>query len=113
MSSSLRKWDDVPMNIRDDVLNVIAANHIDFDVTQITGGVKDNFFFTESEDTNGRLGYNGDVYDGTYRIPDYKNFHMYVNYTVSHDGGLKRLALDFYDKGINRSDYIYMEINKR
>lgn len=113
MSKDFRSFDDIPQDVRNNILGVIAANHIDFYPTKITGGVKDTLNFTETKNTNGRLGYNGDTYDTTYRVPDYNGFRIYVNQTVSVDGGLRRLALDFYDKEIECSDYIYMEIDKR
>ena len=113
MSKSLRSFDDIPQDVRSNVFGVIETNHINFDPSKMTGGVKDAFNFTETENTNGRLGYNGDTYDSTYRVPDYNGFRVYVNQSVSVDGGLRKLALDFYDKDIGRSDYIYMEIDER
>ena len=113
MSKSLRSFDDITQDIRRDVLGVIKANHINFDPAKMTGGVKDTFNFTEAGNSNGRLGYNGDTYDSTYRVPDYNGFRVYVNQSVFANGGLRCLALDFYDKDIERSDYIYMEIDER
>ena len=113
MSKSLRSFDDIPQDIRSNVLGVIEENHINFDPVKMTGGVKDAFNFTETENTNGRLGYNGDTYDSTYRVPDYNGFRIYVNQTVSVGGNIRCLALDFYDKEIECSNYIYMEIDKR
>ena len=113
MSKRLRRFDDIPQDVRSDVLGVIEANHINFDPAKMTGGVKYAFNFTETENTNGRLSYNCDTYDSTYRIPDYNGFRVYINQSVSVDGGIRRLSLDFYDKDIERSDYIYMEIDER
>lgn len=61
MSKDFRSFDDVPQDVRNNILGVIAANHIDFDPTKITGGVKGTLNFTETKNTNGRLGYNGDI----------------------------------------------------
>lgn len=113
MSKSLRSFDDIPQDIRRDVLGVIEANHINFDPVKMTGGVKDAFHFTETENMNGRLGYSGNTYDSTYRVPDYNGFRVYVDQHVSVGDNIRCLALDFYDKDIERSDYIYMEIDKR
>ena len=113
MSKSLRSFDDIPQGIRSNVLGVIEENHINFDPVKMTGGVKDAFNFTETENTNGRLGYDGDTYDSTYRVPDYNGFRVYVNQSGSVGGGLRRLALDLYDKDVKRSDDIYMEIDER
>lgn len=113
MSKSLRRWDDIPLDVRNNVLSVIENNHIDFDPVQMTGGVKDTFNFVLDENTNNRLGYRDDIYDSTYRVPDCGNFSVYVNFGVSGNNTIKRLALDFYDREIKRSDYIYMEIDKR
>lgn len=113
MYKSLRIFDDIPQDIRSNVSGVIEANHINFDPSKMTSGVKYAFNFTETENMNGRLGYDGDTYDSTYRVPDYNGFRVHVNQSVSVDGSLRRLALDFYDKDIERSDYIYMEIDER
>ena len=113
MSKNFMSFDDIPQDVRNNILGVIAANHIDFDATKITGVVKETLNFTETKNTNGRLGYNGDTYDSTYRVPDYNGFRVYVNQSVSVNGSLRRLALDFYDKDVKRSDYIYMEIDER
>lgn len=113
MAKSFRNLDDLPLDIRDNILGVIAANHIDFDPTKMTGGVKDIFNFWVSEDPNGRLAYNGDTYDSTYRLPDYKGLGVYACQSIRGSGTIKCLSLDFYDKNIGHSDYIYMEIDKR
>lgn len=113
MSKNFMSFDDIPQDVRNNILGVIASNHIDFDPTKITAGVKDTLNFTETKNTNGRLGYNGDTYDTTYRVPDYNGFRIYVNQTVSVGGNIRCLALDFYDKDIECSNYIYMEIDKR
>ena len=113
MSKNFMSFDDIPQDVRNNILCVIAANHIDFDPTKITGVVKETLNFTEMKNTNGRLGYNGDTYDTTYRVPDYNGFRIYVNQTVSVGGNIRCLALDFYDKDIECSNYIYMEIDKR
>lgn len=113
MSKSLRSFDDIPQDIRNNVLGVIEANHINFDPAKMTGGVRDVFDFTEEENTNGRLGYNGDTCSSTYRVPDYNGFRVYVNQPVSDNGNHRALVLVFYDKGIGRSDYIYIEIDRR
>lgn len=113
MSKSFRNLDDLPLDVRDNVLGVIAANNIDFDATKMTGGIKDIFTFWVSEGQNGRLAYNGDTYDSTYRIPDYNGFNVYACQSIRGSGTIKCLSLDFYDNNIGRSDYIYMEIDKR
>lgn len=113
MSKSFKNLDDLPQDVRNNVLSVIEANHIDFDPAKMTGGIKDTFTFWVSDNPNGRLAYNGDVYDSTYRLPDYNGFNVYACQSIRGSGTIRCLSLDFYDKDIGSSDYIYMEIDKR
>jgi len=112
MSKRFRRWEDIPSDVRNNVLNVVAENHIDFDPADITGGLQDVFVFTREENTNNRLGYNGDIYGNTYRLPDYNGRCVYVQCNRYANGRNMNISLDFYDESVKRSDYIYMEIKR-
>ena len=113
MSKAFRCWEDIPSDVRNNILNVVTENHIDFDPANITGGLQDVFVFTREENTNNRLGYNGDIYGNTYRLQDHNGRCVYVQHNKYANGRNKNISFDFYDESLKRSDYIYIEIRNQ
>lgn len=96
-------WNNIPLDLRAEVMSVISTSKINFDKNMVNY-VRTDFWDYSGESDNGRMMNEGKTCTGTYRIPDIDNLRVYVTPMLSKNS----LSIDFYDKEAYTTQFVYI-----